>query len=109
MYVHCVNIHLLIDASQNFQNTAKNLWSMHHIMRSDPRRRFAFGITIEDLTMRLWFCDRALVLVSEPINLHQVRVALSLSVSLVLISLSKRIAEAWWPSLLPSSSLHALH
>jgi hypothetical protein len=27
--------------------------------------------------MRLWFCDRALVLVSESINLHQVRVALS--------------------------------
>jgi len=65
-------------------------------MRSDPRRRFAFGITIEDLMMRLWFCDRALVLVSEPIDLHQVRVALSLSVSSVLISSLERIAETWW-------------
>ena len=41
---------------------------MHHIMRSDPGRRLAFRITIEDLAIQLWFCDRALVLVPKPIK-----------------------------------------
>ncbi|KAG2125138.1 uncharacterized protein EDB93DRAFT_1110312 [Suillus bovinus] len=31
----------------------KIIWSLHNIMREDPLRRFAFGITIEDTQLRL--------------------------------------------------------
>ncbi|KAF8874609.1 hypothetical protein BD779DRAFT_1566008, partial [Infundibulicybe gibba] len=33
----------------------KIIWSLHHIMREDARRRFTFGITIEDTQTRFWF------------------------------------------------------
>ena len=46
---------------------------MHHIMRDDPCRRAVFGMTIEDVNMRLWFGCRSSVIVSEPINFISVR------------------------------------
>ncbi|KIP06495.1 hypothetical protein PHLGIDRAFT_118886 [Phlebiopsis gigantea 11061_1 CR5-6] len=46
----------------------KTVWNMHHIMREDARRRFAFGFTIENRTVRLWFAGRAEVLVSDPFD-----------------------------------------
>ncbi|KAF9806331.1 hypothetical protein IEO21_08711 [Rhodonia placenta] len=46
----------------------KIVWSMHHCMREDARRRFTYGLTIENKTMRMWFCSRTELLVSEPIN-----------------------------------------
>lgn len=46
-------------------NNVKVLWSMHHIMRDDIRRRFVFGFTMENRTMRLWYCSRSEVLTSE--------------------------------------------
>ncbi|KJA23921.1 hypothetical protein HYPSUDRAFT_86460 [Hypholoma sublateritium FD-334 SS-4] len=49
-------------------NTAKILWSMHHLMNVDNRRRFTFGITIENVTVRVWFCSRQVVLVSKPFD-----------------------------------------
>ncbi|KAI0916496.1 hypothetical protein AcV5_002974 [Taiwanofungus camphoratus] len=49
-------------------NVGKVIWSMEHCMRDDPRRRFTFGLTIEDTQMKLWFCSRAELLVSEPFN-----------------------------------------
>lgn len=52
-------------------NVAKIIWSMHQCMREDPRRRFTFGLTIENKEMRLWFCSRAQLLVSEGINFLQ--------------------------------------
>lgn len=57
---------------RDLQNLGKILWSMHQIMRSDARRLSTMGITIEDLSLRLWHCDRASALVSRPIHIHEV-------------------------------------
>ncbi|KAI6038241.1 hypothetical protein EDC04DRAFT_3113831 [Pisolithus marmoratus] len=69
-----------IDAQLNKKNHAKNsnpdswndiakiVWSLHHIMRSDPCRRATFGVTIENTSMRFWFTCRAVMLVSESFN-----------------------------------------
>ncbi|KAI6016909.1 hypothetical protein BKA83DRAFT_4329447 [Pisolithus microcarpus] len=46
----------------------KVIWSLHHIMRSDPCRRSTLGVTIEDTQMRFWFTCRAITLVSKPFN-----------------------------------------
>ncbi|KAF8878678.1 hypothetical protein CPB84DRAFT_1793973 [Gymnopilus junonius] len=46
-------------------NVEKVCWSLHQIMSVDPRRRFAFGVTVENTQMRIWFCCRQVVLVSE--------------------------------------------
>jgi hypothetical protein len=43
-------------------------------MREDPRRRFVFGLTIENTTVRLWFCSRSDALVSLPFNFVKVRI-----------------------------------
>ncbi|KAI6110910.1 hypothetical protein EDD16DRAFT_1897766 [Pisolithus croceorrhizus] len=44
------------------------IWSLQHIMRSDPCRRATFGVKIENTEMRFWFTCRAVTLVSEPFN-----------------------------------------
>ncbi|KAI5996896.1 hypothetical protein F5J12DRAFT_725499 [Pisolithus orientalis] len=44
------------------------IWGLHHIMRSDPCRRAAFGVTIENTEMRFWFTCRAVTLVSKSFN-----------------------------------------
>ncbi|KDQ18942.1 hypothetical protein BOTBODRAFT_479753 [Botryobasidium botryosum FD-172 SS1] len=37
-------------------------------MTSDPTRRFVFGVTIEDVDMQLWYCDRSGCVASERFN-----------------------------------------
>lgn len=37
-------------------------------MHRDPRRRFVFAFTVENVNMRLWYCDRSQKLVSESFN-----------------------------------------
>ncbi|KAG1870556.1 hypothetical protein C8R48DRAFT_771007 [Suillus tomentosus] len=49
----------------------KIIWSLHSIMREDLRRRFAFGITMEDTQLRLWLSNRAFLAVTEPINFFE--------------------------------------
>ncbi|KAF9073803.1 hypothetical protein BDP27DRAFT_1197548, partial [Rhodocollybia butyracea] len=46
------------------------------IMRNDARRRFAFSLTIEDTTVRLWYHDRDTIVCSEPFDVHTVRMEL---------------------------------
>ncbi|KAF7790444.1 hypothetical protein EIP86_001399 [Pleurotus ostreatoroseus] len=46
----------------------KMAFNLAHCTNDDPRRRFALGFTIEDTEMRLWFCCREKVCVSEPFN-----------------------------------------
>ncbi|KAI0085289.1 hypothetical protein BDY19DRAFT_996840 [Irpex rosettiformis] len=55
------------DADFN-DNNAKMIWSLHHAMRETVYRRFVFGYTIEDTDMRLWFCSRSELIVSETFN-----------------------------------------
>ncbi|KAF9236556.1 hypothetical protein BU15DRAFT_49861 [Melanogaster broomeanus] len=49
-------------------NDKKIIWSLHHVMRSDPCRRATFGITIENTQTRLWFTCRSMTLVSRPFD-----------------------------------------
>ncbi|KJA27032.1 hypothetical protein HYPSUDRAFT_198334 [Hypholoma sublateritium FD-334 SS-4] len=49
-------------------NIYKILWSLHHIMHTDHRRRFTFGLTIENRNTRIWFCCRQIVIVSQPFD-----------------------------------------
>ncbi|KAI0086804.1 hypothetical protein BDY19DRAFT_1074371 [Irpex rosettiformis] len=49
-------------------NSAKLLWSLHHAMRETVYRRFIFGYTIENTQMRLWFCSRSNIIVSDTFN-----------------------------------------
>lgn len=61
-----------LDQSIRMQNARKVLWDMNVVMRDDPRRRAAYGFTIENTTVRLWYCDRTQVLVSSPFDFFQV-------------------------------------
>ncbi|KAG1809747.1 uncharacterized protein HD556DRAFT_1280479, partial [Suillus plorans] len=56
------------DARAVQDNEHKIIWSLHNIMREDPCRRFAFGITIEDTQLRLWLSNRGFLAVTEPID-----------------------------------------
>ncbi|KAF9810535.1 hypothetical protein IEO21_06858 [Rhodonia placenta] len=57
-------------ASKKYRNdnVCKVVWSMRQCMREDSRRRFVYGLTIENTTMRLWYASRAELLVSERIH-----------------------------------------
>ncbi|KAF9064560.1 hypothetical protein BDP27DRAFT_1333427 [Rhodocollybia butyracea] len=60
-----------VDKEANrFDDFQKIIWSLHHIMRNDARRRFAFGLTIEDTTVRLWHHDRDTLVCSTQFDLH---------------------------------------
>ena len=41
---------------------------MYHTLREDARRRFTYGFTIENCTMRIWFGGRADIFVSTPFD-----------------------------------------
>ncbi|GJE97380.1 hypothetical protein PsYK624_135970 [Phanerochaete sordida] len=45
-------------------NQKKVLWSLFHILREDPTRRFVLGFTIEDTMVRFWYASRSEVFVS---------------------------------------------
>ncbi|KAL5525405.1 hypothetical protein ACEPAF_9275 [Sanghuangporus sanghuang] len=47
------------------ENVSKLMFNIQQTMALDPSRRFSFGITIENTSMRLWFCSRATPVVSE--------------------------------------------
>ncbi|KAJ3559785.1 hypothetical protein NM688_g130 [Phlebia brevispora] len=50
------------------ENIIKITRCMSQCVRRDPRRRFMYGFTAEDSTMRLWYWDRAQILASEPFD-----------------------------------------
>ncbi|THH03743.1 hypothetical protein EW145_g6042 [Phellinidium pouzarii] len=52
-------------------DVAKEIFNMQHVMSLDPCRRFTFGITIENNNTRLWFCSRAVMIVSKPFNFRK--------------------------------------
>ncbi|KAH7904218.1 hypothetical protein BJ138DRAFT_1019438, partial [Hygrophoropsis aurantiaca] len=55
-------------ADDRDDNDEKIIWSLHHVMRSDPCRRATFGVTIEDTRTRFWFTCRSATIVSEEFN-----------------------------------------
>ncbi|KAF8585422.1 hypothetical protein K439DRAFT_1343472, partial [Ramaria rubella] len=50
------------------QNAQKIIWSMRHVMCSDPCRRFTFGLTVENTQIRIWFACRAVVFLTTAFN-----------------------------------------
>ncbi|CAE6442920.1 unnamed protein product [Rhizoctonia solani] len=65
---------------------AKMMWSMHHVMRNDARRRYVHGLTCEDTKARLWYNDRSDIVASEEFDVnkdwkHLVRIILSILLS----------------------------
>ena len=48
------------------------------MMNVDHRRRFAFGVTIENTDTRIWFCCRQIVLVTRPFDFMRVSLGLRL-------------------------------
>ncbi|KAL0568755.1 hypothetical protein V5O48_013225 [Marasmius crinis-equi] len=59
---------LVNDLLDNRQNA---VWLMHQVMHHDPRRRFIFALTVENTTVRLWFLNRATLVVSHAFDLHE--------------------------------------
>ncbi|KAJ6511308.1 hypothetical protein C8R47DRAFT_730009 [Mycena vitilis] len=45
-------------------NNHELIWSCQDLLRDDPRRRFAYGVTLDDAQMRIWFFSRSEELVS---------------------------------------------
>ncbi|KAJ7585670.1 hypothetical protein C8J56DRAFT_948624 [Mycena floridula] len=48
---------------------AKVIYHGYHMLRNDPRRQFAFGLTCEDSQCRFWFFSRSHSLTTEPFNI----------------------------------------
>ncbi|KAI4522754.1 hypothetical protein K525DRAFT_198066 [Schizophyllum commune Loenen D] len=72
-------------------NAMKVLWSMHHIMRTDPRRRFTFGITFANTEVCLWHYNHSVVIKSQPFDLN--------ANARALIDVYSRFAFATWEEL----------
>lgn len=62
----------LFTVLSSLKNINKILASMLDCMRRDPSRRFTFGFTVEDASMKLWYCDRSQIVVSEPFDFIEV-------------------------------------
>ena len=62
------------------QNYRKMMGSMYHNMRDDPRRRAAYGMTVENDKAMFWYGSRAEIVVSEPFNFQTVHI-ISLSIT----------------------------
>ncbi|KAF8576249.1 hypothetical protein K439DRAFT_1664701 [Ramaria rubella] len=78
-------------------NVRKIIWSMHHIMRSDPCRRFTCGITVEDTQMRIWFACRTKVYVTTSFNFIQAHEKLVRFV--IACSYAKEVDLGWDPTI----------
>jgi hypothetical protein len=58
---------------------------MQHIMAVDARRRFIFGITIDNSTLKLWHANRSMLVSSAPLDIAKV-----VNTSLFVFQLSSR-------------------
>lgn len=43
------------------------------MMSEDICRDFVYGFTIEDTSMKMWYCDRSNIVVSDEFDIHEVR------------------------------------
>ncbi|KAL5479042.1 hypothetical protein ACEPAI_2330 [Sanghuangporus weigelae] len=82
------------------ENARKIVSNMQLAMARDPCRRFTFGITVENTTMRLWFCSRSSPVVSKPFDFSK---DLDLLIH-VFLSLAFATKEelGWDPTIRPS-------
>ncbi|KAL5632947.1 hypothetical protein ACGC1H_003441 [Rhizoctonia solani] len=61
----------MYDIKNNIDDIAKVIWSMHHIMRTDARRTHVYGLTCENTTARLWYCDRSDFIASTEFDVNK--------------------------------------
>ncbi|KAK7042943.1 hypothetical protein VNI00_008680 [Paramarasmius palmivorus] len=52
------------------ENARKIIGNANHVLSHDPTRRFFFGMTIENTTVRFWFFSRSHIFVSSDLNLE---------------------------------------
>ncbi|KAL5479060.1 hypothetical protein ACEPAI_2348 [Sanghuangporus weigelae] len=83
------------------KNVRKIISNIQLAMVRDPGRRFSFGITVENTSMRLWFCSRASPVVSEPFDFSK-DLDLLFHVFLSLAFASKE-ELGWDPTIRPST------
>ncbi|KAK7027274.1 hypothetical protein VNI00_015363 [Paramarasmius palmivorus] len=60
-----------VDDEQIDDNVSKVLGNINHIMGADPTRRFVYGMTIEHTNVRLWFCSRSHIFVTQILDLQK--------------------------------------
>lgn len=51
----------------------KLLWGLRYMMNIDRRRKFAFGASIENTDMRIWFCCHQIVFVTRRFDFMKVK------------------------------------
>ncbi|KAI5891275.1 uncharacterized protein SCHCODRAFT_02505559 [Schizophyllum commune H4-8] len=61
----------ILNATNVQDNNLKVIWDLHQTMRMDPRRRFTFGMTFADTTVRLWHYNREVLVVSEAFDFNK--------------------------------------
>jgi hypothetical protein len=54
------------------QNTSNVVEAMQYIMTVDARRRFVFGITLKNASLRLWNANRSMLVCSKPLDIVKV-------------------------------------
>ncbi|KAL1734880.1 hypothetical protein EV714DRAFT_244853 [Schizophyllum commune] len=59
-----------LKASDALDNYQKNVWNMFQNMRCDFRRRFVFGVTIHNTSVRLWHMNRELTVMSKIFDMN---------------------------------------
>ncbi|KAL1691205.1 hypothetical protein GGG16DRAFT_125130 [Schizophyllum commune] len=52
-------------------NYLKIVWNMHQTMRSDYTRRFVFGVTIHNTSVRMWHMNRESLIVSNIFDMNK--------------------------------------
>jgi hypothetical protein len=63
---------LFVPPLNRSQDVTKVVYAMQHIMAVDARRRFIFGITIENTSLRLWYANRSMLVSSTPLDIAEV-------------------------------------
>lgn len=87
--LHCYSAAVLIAGHR--QNIKHILTRMCGIMREDPRRRFAYGYTIENRDFRMWIATRSGIVVSGHVDFLTVGLSSSQCKAMVHLLLGARL------------------
>ncbi|TRM66969.1 hypothetical protein BD626DRAFT_535003 [Schizophyllum amplum] len=58
-------------SKDTLDNNRKTIWGMHHVMRTDARRRFTTGMSFSNTGVRLWHYNREVIVVSAPFDFNK--------------------------------------
>ncbi|KAI0644496.1 hypothetical protein C8Q79DRAFT_776212 [Trametes meyenii] len=71
LYVRAVAIHLRKSGSDRLKNGQRVNWELLETLRAEPGRRFAFGMTVENTSVRLWHFNHEVMVVSSPFDFQK--------------------------------------